>query len=201
MHILGRTFALLSDSKALLPALIDGFEQGLCAGYRLLEWAQPAGKYSIDRSQLNHLISSPLCTRAIVPCDMQCVTRSGSHLVGVHVTSVVFPVLTKVWVKFRTQKNGQHGEEKLFVPNPGPIGICMVASLYRALTRFAELRAVDGHLHEQRTPLLVYHHVATNAVWLVTTTDIKWFMWQLAAQVYHLHPINDIGRPFMSSLS
>jgi len=59
MHILGRDLVLLPDSKALLPALIDGFEQGLCAGYRLSEWAQPIGKYAIDRPQLNHMISSP----------------------------------------------------------------------------------------------------------------------------------------------
>jgi len=73
MHSLGRTLALLSDSKALLPALIDGFKQGLCAGYRLLEWAQPIGKFSIDRPQLNHVVSSPLRTLAIVPCDIRCV--------------------------------------------------------------------------------------------------------------------------------
>jgi len=187
MHSLGRTLALLSDSKALLPALIDGFEQGLCAGYRLSEWAQPIGKLSIDRPQLNHVVSSPLRTRTIGPCDMRCVTRSGAHLIGVQITSVTVVSLAKVWVKFRTQKNGQHGEEKLFVPNPDPNGICMVASLYRALTRFAKLRLMDGRLHEERTPLSVHHHSSTNAVRLVTTTDIEWFMQRLAAQAYHLH--------------
>jgi len=40
-------------------------------------------------------------------------------------------------------------------------------------------------------PLSVYHHVATNAVRLVTTTDIEWFMRRLAAQAYHLHPVDD----------
>jgi len=191
MHSLGRTLALLSDSKALLPALIDGFEKGLCAGYPLSEWAQPIGKFSIDRPQLNHMVSSPLGTRAIVPCNIRCVTQSGARLIGVQITSVTVVSLTKVWVKFRTQKNGQHGEEKLFVLNPDPNGICMVASLYRALTRFAKLRLVDGRLHEERTPLSVYDHGSTNAVRLVTTTDIEWFMRRLAAQVYHLHPIDD----------
>jgi len=189
VHILG--LALLSNSKALLPALIDGFEQGLCAGHRLSEWAQPIGKYAIDRLPLNHMISSPLCTRAIVTCDMRFVTRSGTRLVGVQVTSVALTALAKVWVKLRTQKNGQHGEGKLFVLNPDPNGICMVASLYRALTRFAKLCTVDGRLHEQRTPLSVCHHVATNTVRLVTTTDIEWFMQRLAAQVCHLHRVND----------
>ena len=191
MHTRGRSLALLSDSKALLPALIDGFEQGLCAGYQLSEWAQPTGNFAIDRPQLNHMVSSPLWTRAIVPCDIRCVTQSGGRLSGVQIISVAFISLTKVWVKFRTQKNGQHGEEKLFVPNPDPNGICMVASLYRALTRFAKLRLMDGRLHEERTPLLVYHHGATNTVRLITTTDIEWFMQRLAAQAYHLHPVDD----------
>jgi len=155
MHSLSRTLALLSDSKALLPVLINGFEQGLCAGYRLLEWAQPIGKLSIDRPQLNHMVSSPLRTRAIVPCDIRCVTRTGTCLIGLQITSVTAVSLTKVWVKFWTQKNGQHGEEKLFVPNPDPNGICMVASLYRALTRVVKLRLMDGRLHEERTPLSV----------------------------------------------
>jgi len=148
MHTLGRLLAFLSDYKALLPALIDGFEQGLCAGYRLSEWAQPTGKFAIDRLQLNHMVSSPLWTRAIVRCDMRCVTKSGACLFEVQITSVTLVSLTKVWVKFRRQKNGQHGEEKLFVPNPDPKGICMVASLCRAVARFAKLRLIDGRLHD-----------------------------------------------------
>jgi len=74
MHSLGHTLALLSDSKVLLPALIDGFEQGLCVGYRLSEWAQPIGKCSIDQPQLNHIVSSPIWTRATAPCNVRCVT-------------------------------------------------------------------------------------------------------------------------------
>ena len=191
MHALGCSLASHHNPKTLLPALINGFEQGLCAGYRLSEWAQPGGNFAIDRPQLNHLVSSTIRTRAIVPADVRCTTRSGSRLVGVHITYVPLPALTKVWVKFRTQKNGQHGEEKAFVPNPDPHGICMVTSLYQSLVRFSELQLVDGRLHEQRTPLSVYHHVATNTVRLITSTDIDLFMRRLAAQVYHLHPIND----------
>ena len=155
------------------------------------EWAQPTGLYALDRPQLNHLVNSSLRTRAIVPYDVRCVTKSGSRLVGVHITYVAVTSLTKVWVKFRTQKNGQHGEEKVFVPNPDPTGICMVSSLYRSLVRFDELRALDGRMHERKTPLSVYHHVSTNTVRLITTSDIDLFMRRLAAQVYHLHPVTD----------
>ena len=191
MHALGRKFASRHGTNTLIPALVDGFEQGLCAGYRLSEWAQPGGNFAVDRPQLNHLVSSVIRTRAIVPADIRCVTKSGSRLVGIHITYVPFPALVKVWVKFRTQKNGQHGEEKVFVPNTDPTGICMCASLYRALVRFDALRLIDGRLHEQRTPLSVYHHVATNTVRLITSTNIDLFMRRLAAQVFHLHPVND----------
>jgi len=111
MHSLGHMLSLLSDSKVLFPKLIDGFEQGLCASYRLLEWAQPIGTFYIDRPQLNYVVSSPLRTRAIVLCDTRCVTRTGTHLIGLQITSVTVVSLTKVWVKFWTQKNGQHGKE------------------------------------------------------------------------------------------
>jgi len=42
MHALGCVLASSQDTNSLLPALMDGFEQGLCAGCRLSEWAQPA---------------------------------------------------------------------------------------------------------------------------------------------------------------
>jgi len=116
MHALGRILASSHDTNLLLPALMDGFEQGLCAGYRLSEWAQPAGKSAIDKPQLNHLIGSLMQTRAIVPVDIRSVTLCGSRLVGICITYAPLTVVVKVWVKFCTQKNGQHGEEKLFVP-------------------------------------------------------------------------------------
>jgi len=33
MHAIGRVLASSHDTNSLLPALMDGFEQGLCAGY------------------------------------------------------------------------------------------------------------------------------------------------------------------------
>jgi len=191
MHALGRVLASSHDINSLLPALMDGFEQSLCAGYRLSEWAQPAGKMAIDKPKLNHLIGSLIRTRAIVPVDITSVTLCGSRLVGICITCVPLTTVVKVWVKFHTQKNGQHGEEKLFVPNPDPHGVCMVTSLYRSLKRFADLQRVDGRLHEHRAPLSVYHHAPTNTVRLITSNNIDLFMRHLAAQVYYLHPVND----------
>jgi len=126
-----------------------------------------------------------------VPVDIRSVTICGSRLFGICITYVPLTAVVKVWVKFHTQKNGQHCDEKLFVPNPDPHGVCMVTSLYRSLKRFADLRRVDGRLHEHRTPLSVYHHTPTNAVRLITSNDIDVFMRRLATQVYYLHPVND----------
>ena len=191
MHSLACELARGHNTTALIPALVDGFEQGFCGGYRLSEWAQPAGKYVVDRPQLNHLVSQPLRTRAIVPQDIRCSTTGGSRLVGTAMTSVPLSSVTRVWVKLRTQKNGQHGEEKLFVPNPDPTGVCMVSSLYRSLSRFCALVCIDGRLNESSTPLSVFHHGPSNSVRLITSGDIDLFMQKLASQVYHLHPVND----------
>ena len=191
MHALGRVLTSSHDTNLLLLALMDGFEQGLCAGYRLSKWAQPAGKTAINKPQLNHLIGSMIRTCAIVPVDIRSVTPCGSRLVGIWIIHVPLTAVVKVWVKFRTQKNDQHGEEKLFVPNPDPHGVCVVTSLHRSLKRFADLRQVDGRLDEHRTPLSVYHHTPTNTVRLIASNDIDLFMRRLAAQVYYLHPVND----------
>ena len=191
MHMLARDLASVQDTRTLLPALADGFEQGLCGGYRLSEWAQPAGRHSVTQPQLNHLVTQTIRTRAIVPADVRCSTRTGSRLVGVAITYVPVSAVTRVWVKLRTQKNGQHGEEKMFIPSPDPTGVCMVNSLYRSLARFSSLRSLDGRIDERKTPLSIYYHPPTNTVRLVTSSEIDLFMRRLAIQVYHLHPVND----------
>jgi len=63
----------------------------------------------------------------------------------------------------------------------------MVTSLCRSLKRFADLRRLDGRLHEHRTPLSVCHHTPANTVRLIASNDTDSFVRRLAAQVCHLH--------------
>ena len=189
MHQLARTVAAAADPDSLHASLTDGFEEGLSAGYRLSEWAQPAGNWNVSRPQLNHLVDSPMRTRAIVPNDFRCETKDFRRATGLAILCLDLTSIHKMWVKFRTQKNGQHGEEKLFTRNPTPGGICFVRSAYRRLQRFERLRATDGRLNPSSTPLSVYFDPPSLSVRLVTATDIETFMRRLAAEVYHLHPL------------
>lgn len=191
MHQLAKDLAQGHHPDSLIPALVDGFEQGTCAGYRLSEWAQPAGKRDFTKPQLNHLVSSKMRTRALVPDDFRCLTNNFVKARGLAVPELPLEAITKLWVCFRTQKNGQHGEEKLFTRNPTAGGICFVASAYRALSRFRRLRVLDGRLHPAVTPLSVYVDSNTNSIRLVTSDEIDFFIRKLAAQVYHLHPVKD----------
>lgn len=73
--LLGRKVAKHSP-LTLIPSLMDGFKLGHCAGHRLSKQAQPAGKSSPVSPQLNHLVSAPIQTEAIVPVDVKCQTCS-----------------------------------------------------------------------------------------------------------------------------
>ena len=191
MHLLARREAATHPVDSLIPALTDGFEQGLAAGYRLSEWAQPSGRTNPGNPQLNHLIRAAIRTRALVPDDFRCETYSGKRLVGLDILTVPLSAIANLWVVFRTQKNGDHGEEKLCARNPAPGGICFVSSVYRSMQRFRRLTAIDGRLDPAKTPLSVYLDPATLRVRLIASPDIECHMRALAATVYQLHPIKD----------
>ena len=191
MHARAKELGQQAHSDSLMSALIDGFEQGLCAGYRLSEWAQPAGLTDIRSPQLNHLFPPNIRTKAIVPDDIRILTTDYRHLRGLAVAFLPVTSIAKLWIRWRTQKNLQNGEEKLFVPNPNATGVCCVRALWRSLQRFSRLQAINPYLKPDATPLSVYFDLTTQSVRLVTSVDIEFFMRRLAAEVYHLHPIND----------
>ena len=191
MHKLAQSLSKDHHFDSLIPALVDGFEEGLCAGYRLTEWAQPAGNWSPKKPILNHLVKEEHRTRALVPNDYRAMTYGKVRVVGLDIVFCPLESIYKLWVRFRAQKNGQHNEEKLFVRNPNKAGVCFVAAVYRKLVRFQRLQRVDPSLDPWVTPLALYKDARTSAIRLITATDIEEFMRKLATQVYHLHPVRD----------
>ena len=191
MHMLARTVASRLPRDSLAAALTDGFEQGYSAGFRLSEWAQPAGRSDPMTPQLNHLVSAALRTRAIVPVDVRVQTIDYRRAVGLPILLIPLAAITRLWVTFRTQKNGQHGEEKLFMLNPNPAGICLVSATYRALERFKRLQRLDPRLDPRTTPLSVYWDGRARCVKLITATEIERFMRNLASSVFNLHPVRN----------
>jgi hypothetical protein len=191
MHKAARLLALLYSNNSLTCALTDGFEQGYCAGYRLSEWAQPARQANPLDPQLNHMVAAAIRTRALVPDDFRILTLTRHRVAGMEILLHSLPQIAKMWVKWRTQKNGAHGEEKLFARNPTLGGFCFVSSAYRSLARFQRLSLLDPRLRPDCTPLSVYWSAHSGCVRLITADDIERFMRHLAAQVYHLDPIRD----------
>jgi hypothetical protein len=190
MHKAARILASQCPSDSLTCALTDGFEQGYAAGYRLSEWAQPAKQSNPVTPQLNHLVVG-IRTRALVPNDFRILTTSNQRVAGLDILRFDLSQVSKMWVKWRTQKNGQHGEEKLFVRNPTLDGFCFVASAYRSLARFQRLSVLDPRLRPNATPLSVHWDTRSASVRLINADDIERFMRHLACKVYHLHPARD----------
>lgn len=188
MHLLAKTIAREFSPDSLIAALTDGFEQGICAGYRLSEWAQPAGRSNPLDPQLNHLVSASIRTRAFVPNDFRIQTIHNLRTTGLRILEYPLADIDRMWVIWRTQKNGAHGEEKLFARNSDPEGFCLVSSVYRSLERFQRLSQLDPRIHPMQTPLSVYWNSRLQAVQLLTSSDIEDFMRRLASTVYKLSP-------------
>ena len=188
MHALAKRLATRFPRDSLVPALVDGFEQGYCAGYRLTEWAQSGNRSDPTKPQLNHMVSATIRTRAVVPDDFRVLTTTLQRSAGLSIIEIDLTMIAKMWVKFRTQKNGQHGEEKLFTRNPNPSGFCFVSSVFRALQRFHRLRVKDPRLSPSKTPLSVYWDPRPQCVKLIASGDIEMFMRRLAGAVYNMHP-------------
>ncbi|KAG7341088.1 hypothetical protein IV203_023039 [Nitzschia inconspicua] len=91
-----------------------------------------------------------------------------------------------VTVCFRVQKNGAHGETKLFTQNTHDLNLCPVRHWLSIVQRFVHLVGCDEHI-----PLAVYHDATLNRVRYLTSTDIEQQMRLLAAELYDLDPIRD----------
>ena len=183
----------LSQPHSILPTLCNGFGAGLNAGFRLSEWAQPGGRrdpqYPLPALNPRPGISP---TKAVVPNDLMVVTACHRRLAGLDILSVDLLDILRLLLTFRYQKNGQHGEERMFTQSDDPdTPHSMIPRLYNALHRFQALQALDPSLDPAHTPLFVYWDPLSSRVCLPTSVEIEAFMRGLAARCYHLDPVAD----------
>jgi len=80
-----------------------------------------------------------------------------------------------VW---HTQKNGEHGEAKLFTCNPRKEGHSFVAPMLRIIQHFVELQGLD-----LSTPLAIFRN-AKHVTQYITETEIKLMMRATAVAIY-----------------
>lgn len=167
-------------------ALADWFLIGLFTGNRLTEWAQEA--YQHDPAFPKRNLYGD--TAAFCFNDVRAQTFSGQMLFGAAILTVTPDKIKKLWLKWRTQKNGENGEEKLYVPSTIKGGRTMITPMYNVLKRFAILRGTTD-IH---TPLALYADGAKTQVKLLTSSDIEDTMRKVAAKLFGLNPATAAGK-------
>ena len=179
------------DPCSIIPVLTKAFGAGINTGFRLGEWAQPSGTRDPAFPQLNHL-KEGIRTRAVVPVDFRAVSHTFLRGIGLAVLDIALRQIARFWIRYRTQKNGQHGEERMMVVSQDPDSPHdAVACFYGLLENFRDLQKRDPTLKEDYTPLAIYWDTDSACVRLVTSDEIESFMRALAVKTYHLDPVQD----------
>jgi len=162
-------------------ALADWYEIGILAGLRKVKWAQDKDA-AADFQLVAKNIFGDAAAFCIIDIDIETVDRT--RLVGPQCILVAPCAVRKMWITFRTQKNGDNGEKKLFTRNPDPLGHCFVCAMYRVLHCF---KALVGAWNVS-VPLAVYQDAQSKEVLLLTSRDIETSIRAIAAITYSLHP-------------
>lgn len=179
--------ALLQQQAQMLPpdgilqALGDWFLIGLLLGLRRGEWAQPRANVLLGTQQRNQFGD----TQAFTINDFRFESSTRQRFVGAAALSADPTTLVKLFVKFRTQKNGCNGEERLVTASWSTDGatnaIKAALSIIRRHQRLTNNRA--------DTPLALFKHGSD--VYHITDGAIEVVMRALASQLYQLNTERD----------
>ena len=169
------------DRDSLMMAMADWCECGLFAGLRLAEWAQDAHCSDIVHYKRDFKQQA----RAFCLGDIRFEDGTRTRFTAKQALERrIDTSITKCWIKFRTQKNGQNGEERLFTRNNG--GKCFVQAMLRIIRRFERIMGLN-----ENTPLALYKNKDTSEPKFITASDIEKIWRKTAAQVYNLDPVRD----------
>jgi hypothetical protein len=169
------------DQDSLQGVLADWFVTCLFLGSRKSEWAQDAGKSALDLYKKSPLKRAQAFTMA----DIEFQLLDGRRIPASDLPnypSTNYP--TRVWVTHSWQKNGEHGEKRMFTRNLNPQGRCPCRAWERIVRRFLRLRGYA----DLDTPLALYRG-RLGQLRLVTATDVENTMRELASKTYKLDPI------------
>lgn len=178
-HLCGEIEKHKLDIDTQEVALSDWYTCGLFMGLRLTEWAQEANKWE-PTTPLRDIYGS---TKALCIGDFNYETSARHRLTALEAATFQGPDsdIERCWVMFRTQKNGQNHEKKMFVRNINTKGRCFIATSLRIIRRFIRLRGNN----DTTTPLALYRNQAGETA-LVTATAIEKNMRATAAAVYKI---------------
>lgn len=168
-----------SATDSIIPVLFNWFGVGLQTGCRLSEWAQERGRSSTHQAQRDIFND----VRAFHLRDLQFYGNNRQHLSTA--TAIMEPEkVVSLDITFRTQKNGNNGERRLFTRNTRDPNLDVVSHWLQIASRFVRLVGWQ----DTTTPLSVYQQYGSTAIRIVTAGEIETTMRRLAATSYNIDP-------------
>ena len=165
---------------ALAAAIADWEECGLFGGFRISEWAQSS---HTDFDPAKPALNKRNDTQAFTLLDIRARTKQGRWLQGATIISVRMVDIARIWVRFKTQKNGENGQEIMWIATDDLSRKNFVRPMYNIIKRFVTLRGS----HDVITPLSIFQ-TKTGQIRLITAKDVESQMRLAAINVYKLNP-------------
>ncbi len=171
--------AIPDSPEGLMTALKVWFASGLYGGFRLSEWAQHDQHANIAEPALDaHGIPLAFCLE-----DLDFRGIGNKRITLAEAYTMREEDIARTWVNLSHQKNGDHGEKRMFTWNKGSPDKCCCRQLHRAFKRFIRL---CGWAYGK--PLSVYkdaHGIVRN----ITAQNISSVMRRVASELYGLDPV------------
>ncbi|KAG7347847.1 hypothetical protein IV203_016552 [Nitzschia inconspicua] len=160
-------------------AITDWFVVALHGGFRRAEWAQDLGHTKLNQPERN-VRNNPA---AFCLDDVQFKCNNGRPLLHLSVLQSPESAIS-VTVRWRMQKNSDHGEKKLFTRNDEDNRLCCVHHCIRIIRRFVDMQGFTSNI-----PLACYWSQYHDQSFYVTSTDIETAMRDTAAEYYELDSV------------
>jgi hypothetical protein len=186
--IITRCEELQPDS--FLPSFKDWAICGLYGGFRLSEWAEPEGHAALDRPLLDDF-NDP---KAFCLGDLELQDSNKKYLSLATALAGEDSEVHRATLTFRTQKNGDNGQTRIWLRNTHSDKYCFIAAILRILRRFISLVGWD-----YETPLCIFNE--GNTPRLITSNYIETALRDAAALVYNIDPTTQAGKARLSKWS
>ena len=171
------------DHDSLLATMTDWASAGLYDGFRLSEWAQPNGNHALDNPHLNKRGKAcAFCLDEFQFLSDDKIRISIDQITHLKPSS---PTVGRIFLTYKTQKNGKNGEKRQHTRNASTTAPCHVTSAMRIVQRFIRLIG-----HKRHVPLCVYRH-DNGTIRYITASNIEYIFRLAAAHVYKLDPVKD----------
>ena len=172
------------DTKAhrdgLWKTAEDWFSTGLQTGNRLSEYAQTSTNKNIGDQARFDGISIAFCIEDLTFFD----ATKRKVTVSLFIANVDY--VHRIQARFSHQKNGNHGETRLFMRNDTNPSRCYIRRMHSIICRFDRLVGVSA----TNIPLAVYND--GSRILFLHDAVITKVMRYVACKLYNLDPTNDV---------